>query len=149
MYELLIVSKISDSDGLLSKIEKTLKDVNAAEVKVEKLGKKVLAYPIKKQTEADYTVFRFSAEGGAVQGLGDMLRLEQETVLRYLITVEKTRKLRRRVTKRVERVEEVPKESKPKVTVVTRGAVKTAKETKRPAEKKTVKKAVKKTSKKK
>ena len=36
MYELVIVSKISETEGLLSRVEKTLKDANATEVKIEK-----------------------------------------------------------------------------------------------------------------
>lgn len=124
MYELLIVSKISESDVLLGKVEKTLKDIQATEVKVEKLGKKILAYPIKKQTEADYAVFNFNAAGNFIRDITDMLRLEQETLLRYLITVKKTRKLRKKLKKVEEKIVEKKEESKPKVTVVTKTRVK-------------------------
>lgn len=123
MYELLIVSKIGESDGLLSRVEKILKDSSAADVKVEKLGKKTLAYQIKKQAEADYTLMTFNAEGSAISDLTDMLRLEQEALLRYLILVAKAGKLRKKVSKKAERVEEVREEKKPKVTVVTKTKV--------------------------
>ncbi len=124
MYELLIVSKVSESDGLLSRIEKALTDANAVEVKTDKLGKKQLAYPIKKETEADYTVLTFGAEGAAISNLTGMLRLEQEALLRYLITVQKTRKLRKKVRRVEEKAVEKKEEKKPKVTVVTKTSVK-------------------------
>lgn len=123
MYELLIVSKIGESDGLLSRVEKALKDASATELKSDKLGKKVLAYPIKKQTEADYTIFTFNVEGSSIKDLTDLLRLEQEALLRYLILTQKTRKLRKKVAKREEKVVEVKEEKKPKVTVVTKTKV--------------------------
>lgn len=117
MYELLIVSKINDTDGLLSRVEKMLKDASAVDLKMDKLGKKQLAYPIKKQTEADYAVLTFGAEGTVIGNLTDMLRLEQESLLRYLIIKQKARKASKR--KRVV-VEEVKEEKTPKVTVITK-----------------------------
>ncbi len=119
-YELLLVSKIDSADALVSRVEKVLKDIDASDVKLEKLGKKTLAYQIKKQTEANYFVFNFHAQGSTISDLGDMLRLEQEALLRYLITVEKKRKLRKKVKKAEEKVVEKKEESKPKVTVVTK-----------------------------
>lgn len=120
MYELLIVSKLSDTDELLARVEKVLKSANAQDLKTDKLGKKNLAYTIKKQTEASYTVLSFNVEGSAISDLTDMLRLEQESLLRYLILTKKTRKLRKKVNKKSEKVEEVKEDKKPKVTVVTK-----------------------------
>ena len=85
MYELLVIGKAGDGDAVFSKVEKILKGVKASSVKSKKMAKKALAYPIAKQTEADYLLFNFEAEGGAVKDIGDSLKLEQEDVLRYLI----------------------------------------------------------------
>ena len=85
MYELLVIGKAGDGDAVFSKVEKILKGVKASNVKSKKMAKKELAYPIAKQTEADYLLFNFEAEGGALKDIGDSLRLEQEDVLRYLI----------------------------------------------------------------
>lgn len=119
----MIVSKIAESDGLLSRVEKALKDANATEVKIEKLGKKLLAYPIKKQTEADYIMLNFEAEGKAIAEISDMLRLEQEALLRHILLKKKIRKAprRRHATKRVQ---EEKKVEVPTVTVVTKKAIK-------------------------
>lgn len=120
MYELVIVSKISESDGLLQRVEKALKDAEATELKVEKLGKKQLAYPIKKQTEADYTMLNFEVAGSAIADLSSMLRLEQEALLRHMLIKQKIRKVPRRKL-RAKKVEEVVKVVEaPKVTVVTK-----------------------------
>lgn len=119
MYELVIVSKISESEGLLSRVEKTLKDANATEVKIEKLGKKILAYPIKKQTEADYIMLNFEAEGKAIAEISDMLRLEQEALLRHILLKKKIRKAPRR-RHALKKVVEEKKVEVPKVTVVTK-----------------------------
>ncbi len=118
-YELMLVSKISGSEGLLSRVEKVLKDAKAENLKVDKLGKKQLAYPIKKQTEADYCVLNFEVLGSEVKTLSDMLRLEQEDLLRHLLLTQKTRKpSKRKVSAKI--VEEKIEENKPKVTVVTK-----------------------------
>ncbi len=124
MYELLIVSKTNDTDGLIARVEKVLGDAQASDVKVDKLGKKQLAYAIKKESEADYTVFMFDAQGAAISDLWDMLRLEQESLLRYLIIKQKAKK----VSKKKKIIAEEVKEKKtPKVTVVTKKATESEK----------------------
>ena len=78
-----------DSDQLLSRMQKMLSEVGASAVRVDKLGRKLLAYPIAKQTEGEYLVFNFEAEGRAISEIDQKLRLEQENVLRYLIVKQK------------------------------------------------------------
>lgn len=123
MYELVIVSKISESDGLLGRVEKVLRDAEAEEIKIEKLGKKQLAYPIKKQTEADYTMLNFDVAGSAIEDLSSMLRLEQEALLRHLLIKQKIRKTPRRKLA-PKKVEQEVKVEAPKVTVVTKTSAK-------------------------
>lgn len=122
MYELLIVAKISESDGLVGRVEKALKSASAVDVKVSKLGKKNLAYNIKKQTEAEYTVINFNGEGTVIGEISEMLRLEQDALLRHIIVKQKIRKLRKKVMVREEKVEVKREEKKPQVTVVTKKA---------------------------
>lgn len=114
----MIVSKISETEGLLSRVEKTLKDANATDLKIEKLGKKILAYPIKKQTEADYIMLNFEAEGKVISDISDMLRLEQEALLRHILLKKKIRKAPRR-RHALKKVVEEKKVEVPIVTVVT------------------------------
>jgi len=115
-YELMVVTTaVSSTDPILAKIEKSVKEAEASNLKVEKLGKKVLAYPIAKQQEGEYVLFNFEAPPEAIDVISKMLRLEREAILRYLILREST------VDKKVK--EEKPKA---KVIVTTKTAVKTA-----------------------
>src|SRR3989344_4200404 len=124
MYELMVAANVKNSESLAGKIEKALKEASASGVKSEKLGEKTLAYPIAKQTEADYFLYSFDAEGEAVNKLTGVLRLEQDAVLRYLITKTK-------ISKKVKKVKNESKESEveeraPKVTVKTKIVAKKA-----------------------
>ena len=85
MYELIVIGKTGNGDAVFSKVEKIVKDAKATDVKVSKMGKRELAYPIEKQTEADYFLFNFEAEGSAIGDISESLRLEQDDILRYLI----------------------------------------------------------------
>lgn len=120
MYELMIVATTGGAESLLSRVEKFLKEAEALDVKVNKLGKKQLAYPIKKQTEAEYIVLNFEAEGANLRSITDKLRLEQEDLLRYMVITAKAFKPSRRKGKKVEEVVKVEKKEAPKVTVVTK-----------------------------
>src|SRR5579872_5582832 len=92
MYELMVVGKVSSADELFKKVEKMIKDANASSVTSVKMGKKTLAFPINKQTEAEYFLFNFEAAGEAISGISDALRLDQEAVLRYMILATKAAK---------------------------------------------------------
>ncbi len=91
---MIIVSPTSGSDAVSAKLEKVLKDGKASEVKVNNLGKKQLAYPIKKYVEAEYLVVNFEAPGEIVKEISEMLKVEQEMVLRHMVTKIKNVKFR-------------------------------------------------------
>ena len=138
MYELMLVTKTSGSADFIAEVEKALKNANATDLKVDNLGKKLLAYPIKKQTEADFTVFLFNVEGSAIANLTSVLRLEQENLLRYLLTVQKIRKpSKKKFAAKKEDVIVKEEKVRPKVTVVTKKVTKESKTTidKRPTTK--------------
>lgn len=114
MYELIVVGKVEGADTLFTKVEKLIKDANASSVSVQKMGKKVLAYPIKKQTEAEYFLFNFEAPGESILDITQGLRLEQEQVLRYMML--RTAEGRGKVVSgksAVEKVEGVEAKAKP------------------------------------
>lgn len=119
-YELMIVATTGGAESLLSRVEKFLKEAEAGDLKVNKLGKKQLAYPIKKQTEAEYIVLNFEAEGSNLKSITDKLRLEQEDLLRYMVISAKVFKSSKRKGKKAEEVVKVEKKETPKVTVVTK-----------------------------
>lgn len=120
----MIIAKIDSSEEIFGKVEKFLKDIKAESLKTERLGKKLLAYPIAKQTEAEYFLYNFDADSQAIKSLSDKLRLEQEAILRHLLLkVAKPRKASKRHSVQTAVVqEEVKDETKPKVTVTTKSS---------------------------
>lgn len=120
------------ADGADERVEKHLKDLAVTDSKKQSLGKKQLAYPIKKVVEAEYFLWTFEAEGAAVNQLDNKLRLEQELILRHLLTVFDPKKAAKtgrvssvsgvsKVSGAEQKVEEVEEpKAKPKVTVTTK-----------------------------
>lgn len=124
MYELMVIAKIDSSDEVFGKVEKFLKDIKAESLKIERLGKKILAYPIAKQTEAEYFLYNFEADSQTLKGLSDKIRLEQETILRHLLikAVKPRKASKRRSVQAAVVEEEVKAETKPTVTVTTKSS---------------------------
>ncbi len=86
-YELMYIlsSAVSDNDvgSVASEVDKFITD-NAGQVLAsEMLGKKKLAYPIKKTRNGFYVVETFNLEGGKLQALDNKLR-SLEAIIRYL-----------------------------------------------------------------
>ena len=139
-YELMaVINPKADVEATAKKIEKFIEDAKAQNVKVEKLGRKELAYPIKKQKEADYFLFYFDAEGDGIKGIANKIRLEQEAVLRYLVIAKKAKELAQK-QKRTAQQEE---ERSAKVTVKTVTSPKSAAKVKKTLAKKKETKVVK------
>jgi len=106
-YELMVVANPqSDLNSLTVKLEKFIKDAEIQDLKVEKMGKKLLAFPISKQQEGEYFLFNFEAPGEAIGKITQNLRLEQETILRYLITKVSKVPKGRKVIKEIKVIEE-------------------------------------------
>ncbi|OGD86501.1 30S ribosomal protein S6 [Candidatus Curtissbacteria bacterium RBG_13_35_7] len=121
MYELMIVANYERGDSLLGRVEKAIKEAGANNYKVEKLGRKTLAYVIKKQDTAAYYLINFESEGKAIKQITDKLRLEQEDLLRYLLITKRAVKLsKKKIRKESIEVEKETAKPKPKVTVVTK-----------------------------
>ena len=139
-YELMLVANVDRADQLLSRVEKSIKEANGSGIKVERLGKKTLAYAIKKQTDAAYFVISFEAGGETIKPVWDKLKLEQEDLLRYLMLKKKSKKVKGKKADRAE-VSKAPQEieEKPKVTVAVKKAskVKSEKEKDRKGTKRT------------
>lgn len=117
-YELTIAAANDSAQSVFSQIEKIIKDLGSLTA-AEKLGKKQLAYPIAKNFEAEYFVFNFQTEPGNIKNLWEKLRLEQETILRYLIVKKgklekKTSKVSKQASKET-KVEEKASQTKTKL----------------------------------
>ena len=95
MYELMVIGNPKlETEQVLALVDKTLKDADAKDIKIDKIGRKNLMFPISKQTEGEYMVFNFEAEGDKVAQINSKLHLEQETILRYLIVRQRVSKVK-------------------------------------------------------
>lgn len=88
-YELLYIVSANYAEDELGLVKDKVKELivkAGGEIKAEdNLGKKKLAYPIKKATQGGYLLYEFDLEGGALKKLNNDLKLSNE-VLRHLIT---------------------------------------------------------------
>ena len=87
-YELTLVLRPSLTEDarekILKKIEKLAEEAKGKAEPPVLWGKKVLAYPIKKEKEGVYTFFSLSLEGGETLPLERKIRME-EGILRHLL----------------------------------------------------------------
>lgn len=88
-YELMYILASSVSDDQVPStaqaIEQFVTDNGGTEMSHEQLGKKKLAYPIKKTRNGHYGVITFTAEGKGVNALDAKLRTQKATVIRHII----------------------------------------------------------------
>lgn len=114
-YELMYIlsSAVSDNDtpAISSEIDKFIKDADGTVLSQEMLGKKKLAYPIKKTRNGFYVLLSFTLDGSKVAALDNKLR-SIESIIRYIIV--NTEELLLRKAKDQERAEKMRATRKPK-----------------------------------
>lgn len=74
-------------DNLLNKVKKFVKDTKGEVTKLDKWGKRKLAYEIKDFDEAIYVVLKFNADEKKISELERVMKLE-ERVIRYLLIIQ-------------------------------------------------------------
>ena len=88
-YELMYILASSVSDDQVpttaQTIEQFVTDNGGTEISHEQLGKKKLAYPIKKTRNGHYGVITFTAEGKGVNTLDAKLRTQKATIIRHIM----------------------------------------------------------------
>lgn len=88
-YELMYILASSVSDDQVpasaQTIEQYVTDNGGTEISHEQLGKKKLAYPIKKTRNGHYGVIAFTAEGNGVNTLDAKLRTQKATIIRHIL----------------------------------------------------------------
>ena len=90
-YESVVIINPAVEDEKLKKLEKTFTDLINKQGKVEKVeevGKKKLAYEIKKNTEGIYVEFYFEAEPELISELERNYRITDEVLKFIVIRVE-------------------------------------------------------------
>ncbi|OGE88264.1 MAG: 30S ribosomal protein S6 [Candidatus Doudnabacteria bacterium RIFCSPHIGHO2_12_FULL_48_16] len=126
-YELMYIlsSAVSDNDvpAVASEVDKFITDNGGAVLTSEMLGKKKLAYPIKKTRNGFYVLETFNLDGAKLQALDNKLR-SLETIIRYLVINLEEQELRAVKDKAVQ--EKMRASRKPQM-VKTEGAPKEVK----------------------
>lgn len=74
-------------DSLLNKVKKVVKKAKGEVTKIDKWGKRKLAYEIKDFNEAIYVVLKFNADEKKISELERVMKLE-ERVIRYLLILQ-------------------------------------------------------------
>ncbi len=74
-------------DSLLDKLKKLITQEKGKIIKVNKWGKRKLAYEIKDFTEAIYVVLNFDVDAKIIPEFERVVKLE-ERVIRYLLTLQ-------------------------------------------------------------
>ena len=85
-YESVIIVKPTADDEHLKELEKTFTDIINKQGKLEKvdeMGKRKLAYEVKKNTEGIYVVFYFEAEPTLIAELERNYRIN-DNVIKYI-----------------------------------------------------------------
>lgn len=88
-YELMYILASSVSDDqvpeVTDQILQYVNDFGGQDAKQELLGKKKLAYPIKKTRNGHYGVIDFTMDGRKVADLDAKIRTQDATIIRYII----------------------------------------------------------------
>ncbi len=96
LYEITFLTREESDPGVRSIIEQAGGTITTEEI----LGRKRLAYPVKKETQAVYTSYVFDITKAALAEVNRRLGLTTE-VLRYLIVIKEIEKVNKEVTKTV------------------------------------------------
>lgn len=88
-YELcyILAAQVSDDQvpGVASQIRQFVTDFGGTEVQEEQLGKKKLAYPIKKTRNGFYVCVQFTMDSRKVNDLEAKIRTQTGTIIRHLV----------------------------------------------------------------
>lgn len=105
MYEITLISKTEPEEKIKKLIGEFGKIVNASA-----LGRRKLAYAIKKETAGYYFDYLVEMEGEKIEELNKKLKMEEE-LIRYLITQKRERVIKIKPAKKAKGSEEIKKET--------------------------------------
>jgi small subunit ribosomal protein S6 len=112
----ILASTVSDDQipAVTEQIQKFVADAGATQIEESQLGKKKLAYPIKKTRNGHYVVMNFDMDSKNINTLDAKIRTQDSTIIRYIIVnldehlarLEKDKIVQSKLPKRIEPVEE-------------------------------------------
>jgi small subunit ribosomal protein S6 len=99
MFILLPTLSKDETDKLIERFQNVLAGQHGEVAKIERLGKRKLAYEIKGQQEGFYVLFQFKAPGAAVHEFERQLRLTDSVLKHQTLLQEPLRQLKVKVKK--------------------------------------------------
>ena len=88
-YELMYILSSGVSDDQIpqvtEQITKIVSDFGGTDIEQQDLGKKKLAYPIKRTRNGNYIVVNFTIPADKINALDAKIRTQESTIIRYLI----------------------------------------------------------------
>ncbi len=125
VYETLFIALPSltdeEVDKLVEKITSTIEGLEGKIRKIDKWGKRVLAYPIKKLNEGIYVLIEFELEKSKVSEVDRRMKID-ETIMRHIIVNldhdlklkarEEKKKAKKAKKRKVEEIVNEPEEAK-------------------------------------
>lgn len=111
-YELmyLLGSHVADTEvpTITEQVKKTITDFGGENIVEQQLGKKKLAYPIKKTRNGYYVVVHFSMDSQQINKLDAKIRTQNATIIRYLLInlddhlerIEKDKKIQAKIIRK-------------------------------------------------
>ena len=94
MFILLPTLSKDETDKLIERFQNVIATQTGEVTKVERLGKRKLAYEIKAQQEGFYVLFQFKAPGAAVHEFERQMRLTDSVLKHQTLIVEPLRQLK-------------------------------------------------------
>lgn len=86
-YELMFIVQIMDdeaTDAIVQKVQDLIEKNNGTIDKVDRWGKRRLAYEVKKQNEGYYTVIDFSIDPASITEIDRVIKIN-ESIIRHLV----------------------------------------------------------------
>lgn len=101
-YEVMYIGTPETADEDIAKLNETLEQIITKEggsiIKTEVMGRRKLAYPIKKKTEGHYTLFEIEGSGQEIAELERRMRVN-DAIMRFItVRVDEERKTAAKLT---------------------------------------------------
>ncbi len=101
-YEVMYIGTPETADEDITKLNETLEQIITKEggsiVKTEVMGRRKLAYPIKKKTEGHYTLFEIEGSGQEIAELERRMRVNDAIIRFITVRVDEERKTAAKLT---------------------------------------------------
>jgi len=105
-YETVIILKTNvekeASENFGKKVEALITSNGGELVKVEEMGKRVLAYEVKKEREGYYVLFTFKAQSTFIKEFERILKLDEIVLKHLVVKLEENKKTKQAENKKTE-----------------------------------------------